>query len=208
MKPIEIEETTKLIFDNIYKVRIPEYAARSIQYMRTYGNYITGIPDIDRAAPSNWLTTYLPIATMAEYYKEGVTVAVVRTEDLVAIYKSITDHLSAWKRHINTTINLSPPPTQDLVILDEFAAAVFQFARSSMTEEAIKSQFAQSLEDMAMVKHGNFLKPFVPTTTATGRPISSVGFLDKDEESKPTGPDRESYRDYFRIRQVIERPRS
>jgi len=213
MKATDIEETTALIFDNTYMVRIPEYAARTVEYMRTYGTYITGIPEIDRAAPTNWFTTYLPISKMAEHYHEGVTVAIVRQQDLKTIYDSITQHLSAWRHHINTTINITPPPIEDLLILDEFAAAVFQFARHSMSDAAVKSLFTQSLEEMALFKHSDFLKPYVPAPTPTRQsstPINSLGFLhqEPEPEPEPKKPDRESYRDYFKIRQVIERPRS
>lgn len=213
MKHTDIEYTTTLIFDRLYMVRIPEYAARSVEYMRIYGTYVTGIPEIDRAAPNNWLTTYLSIAKMAEHYKEGVTVAIVKYDDLKTIYDSITQHLSAWKHHIQTTINLTPPPIEDLIVLDEFAATVFQFAKNTMSNEAIQSLFAQSLEEMAVVKHSDFLKPYMPITatdpTKPLRNINSLGFLDTAaEDPEPKKPDRESYRDYFKIRQVIERPRT
>ena len=195
--------TTKRIFDDIYMVRVPEHMMRSVTYMRTYGTYVTGYPDIDNDYTNRQMTTYMSIAKMVTLYKEGATIAVVNYKDIKAIYDAIADHLAAWQYQMDHAININNPPIDDLIALDAFAETVFQYARHHYKTDMVESDFSRSLHNMLSFHQSGFLKPLeVP---AADRGEDGVFHVNNDPERHL--PRRNSMEDYLKIKQVIQRKR-
>lgn len=132
-------DTTKAIWERLYLVRVPSLDATSMSFLKMHGTYITGIKSIDDANVNNWMTTYINIAQMVDFYKEGVTVAVVNKDDTKAIYEAIEQHLVAWKSKLQYGINIGNAPVDDLMAMDQFANAVYDHAKHLLPREVIDS---------------------------------------------------------------------
>ena len=65
------EETSKAIFDVLYKVKLPASQIHSAQYIKRFGVYTTGDKKIDKIRRDERVLLYRNIADMAEAIYDG-----------------------------------------------------------------------------------------------------------------------------------------
>ena len=184
-----IVDTTSLIWDQLFMVRVPKMQVTSVDYIRTYGTYVTGDVNIDMERSNEWITTMISISKMVTYYKEGVQIKVVNYKDIAVIYDNITQHLNAWKERLKYGINVGAAPIADLLAIDQFANVIYEHAKYTFTPDVLESILAKNLTGVVRLNKQNLF-----TTNASKTEIGSDGIIriNNGTESKDAYPERVS----------------
>lgn len=194
-------DTTVLIFDYLFMVRMPKIQITSVEYIKMFGTPTTEHPEIDAELANEWHTTMTNIATMVDYFKEGVQIKVVKYEDVKTIYEFITQHLQAWKRHLEYGLNVGDAPIEDLIAMDQFANAVYDHAKFQFTPETVSSLLLEKMSNITRFnKHNFFTKP-LPLASKS----DSVVKINASDEKTDTYPERESLADMLKGKAIGSR---
>lgn len=147
--PENQRDTSWYIFNQKFRCSVPYIDMRSADHIRLFGTPTSGVKEIDLEASRERVETYLSINQMVEYYRRGALVGVKRVADTKVIYERIMDHLNAWKNQLQYGLNNADAPIDDLLLLDQFANAVYAHAKHHFKEEITDSlilrQFANVL---------------------------------------------------------------
>ena len=158
MQPIQ-EDTTSLLWDYYFSVKIPYLQSTSEDYLRIYGMPSTGNKQIDMEVANSWISTMANIATMVDHFKEGTPVRVVKQSDTKIIYDHISRHLENWKNKLQYGINIGEAPIEDLISMDRFANTVYEYAKYQFTPETISSLIGRDLSNVLGFTPSTFFKP-------------------------------------------------
>lgn len=190
----ESERTTAWwLFNKLFMCRVPYLQTMSAEYIREYGVLASGDPVRDKALGSETITTMLSIAKMIEYFSKGVTVGVVRYEDTKKIYEYISNHLQAWKRELEYSVN-ADAPVEDLLLMDRFASAVYVHARHQFTQDYADGIIARRLTGGMSVNKNTLFRPKEPP------PVETNTTSDDPHQHLPA---RHSMADVFASRRAI-----
>lgn len=181
-------DTTIGIWDYYYSVRVPFLQTTSVDYLRTMGMATTGNKAVDQEVMGQWITTMLPIATMIDYYKDGVQIRICKESDIVKIYDSITRHLEGWRHRLERGINIGEAPIEDLLAMDQFANAVYDHAKYQFTPELLESIMARNLSGVVKITPGTFFK----SSVTAALPIASADGILRINPIDDGPPDRDS----------------
>lgn len=165
--------------------------------LQRYGTVISGIREIDDDIGKCYITCMLSISKMADYYKEGIPIRVVNSSDVKEIYEAISQHIHAWKSRLERGINLGDAPIEDLVLLDQFAASIYENAKYQFTPETVNSIFATQLLNLQRVNAHNFF------TSAVQEKLPDNVTNDGDGVTRINGevmPERDSLGEFFKSR--------
>lgn len=174
------------IFNRRYMCMVNQLDTTSKEYLQLFGVHTTGDKGIDKEMANQWITTYKTIAEMAELFKDSKAVKVPKMSDCEAIYKSVEYHLSRWATTAKTSIHTGSMPIDDLLLLDQFATAIYPYAiENSSKREIIDNLFAREL-DTTFINFDNIF----------GKPVDSKP-RDVDEEGYEKLAPRESYQNAF-----------
>lgn len=191
-------DTTKLLWDYLFKVRMPYLQTRSLSDIRNTGVVVTGIREIDNDIPNQEMTTMLSISQMAEYFKEGVRIKVVNHGDVKTIYEYISQHIHTWKARLERGVNIGNAPVEDLILLDEFANTIYEHAKYQFTPEIANSLIGQHF---ANLNRANVNKFFVGRTVpALNGPVEHPSNNSAEDAKKY--PERDSIGEFFKNRLV------
>lgn len=191
-------DTTPLIFDYLYLVRVPVIQFTTVDYMKKYGNYITGDAGIDNDAKRQPITTMLSIAKMVSLFQQGSQISVVNYNDTKEIYSHISEHLAAWKQQLTYGVNIGSAPIDDLIAMDEFANSIYEFAKYQFTRDTVSSILASHMHDMAGISPQNFFKPGTQPTQE-GQVVSGINRVNEIKEG-PSYDERDQMGDFFKDR--------
>lgn len=194
-------DTTKLIWDYLYLARVPYLQSTSIEYLKRYGSYTTGDREIDRELSNQWITTMININQMVEYFREGVQIKIVNYNDTKEIYAHISEHLAAWNERLLKGINIGNAPIEDLILMDEFANAVYAHAKYQFTRETVNSIVARRLSEVGRFNGSNFFKTPLPTKK-DNQQIDPDGTIRINADDPNAPPERESLSDFLKDRLV------
>lgn len=153
------EDTTALLWDYYFSVKIPYLQSTSEDYLRIYGMPSTGNKQIDMEVANSWISTMANIATMVDHYKEGTPVRVVKQSDTKIIYDNISRHLENWKNKLQYGVNLGEAPIEDLIAMDKFANSVYEYAKYQFTPETVSSIIGRDLSSLVGFTPSTFFKP-------------------------------------------------
>jgi hypothetical protein len=156
----------------------------STDYVALHGMPTCGDPIYDKGTANELVTRMLTINQIAEFYKNGVTVEVVKYSDTKVIYELIVDHLSSWKQKMATSFHTKNAPLEDLILLDKLASVVYKFAQPQFTTEVVDSLIARRMSSALKHTKENILAKPKPTVI---NPI----------EDAPAIPQRETMADSF-----------
>lgn len=184
--------------------RVPLLQSMSIEQLRRTGVRVSGNRFDDANIKNEWLTTYLPISKMVDYYKEGVSVKIVNLSDLPLMYDFISKHLAAWKQQLEFGINIGNAPIDDLVAMDAFATSVYEHAVHQFTRAEAESLMARHMSSLTAINRQSFfkadsIKKYLGTDGVEVDAHGNVHIAGKEEEKTP---ERESLGDFFRDRMV------
>jgi len=129
MNNTSIDFSNTLIFNKIYLVKYRLLEATSVEDMKLFGTPVTGIANIDNGHYNQFVSAGLNIAQMAELNTKNVPLRVVKHNDIIEIYKSISLHISNWKLHLRYSVNTDKPLFDSLKKLDLLSVAVYEHAK-------------------------------------------------------------------------------
>lgn len=196
--PKERLDTTEKIWEYYYLVRVPELAATSVEYLKTYGSYITGDKGVDQALTNQWMTRQMTINQMIDLYREGVQIKIVKESDVKEIYETIALHLEGWRSQLERGINIGDAPIEDLIAMDDFASAVYEFARHHLTRDTVNSIMAQRMASTARLNPANFFnKPTTPGVETSENGVSRINAIEEN-----TTPERDSLGAFLKERLI------
>ena len=190
-------DTTSKLWDYYYKVRIPYLQSRSMTDVHRYGTDISGIREIDEDISGRMLTTMLTVSKMVDYYREGVSIRVVDVKDVKEIYEAISQHIHTWKSRLEHGINLGDAPIDDLIALDQFAAAIYENGKYQFTPETVNSIFATELSNLQRVNAHNFFTSAVNNALPDNVTVDGSGVTRINGEDMP---ERDSLGEFFKSR--------
>ena len=144
--PIEERPTSWFIFHVKFPCKIRHMDIGTIEERRERG-YVTSFnKDIDRENQRSLSNVHLTINEMVEYYKEGVKIQGIALEDTKTIYEYIQRHLRFWHSEITSKYMMpNSVPNDDLILLDEFANDVYEYAQYFFTNDLMTTELGQSL---------------------------------------------------------------
>jgi len=184
------------IWNDLYRVRVPTQKSRSKLHLKHFGTFETGIKEIDRELHTELTDTMCTINQMVEFYRNGIVVRVVKIADCKKIYERVTDHLLAWKYHLERGMNIGDAPVEDFILMDNFADAVYPHARALMGNDITMSQFFRDLNGVMPVSRDKLLlPPSLKVTRHNVDPEEEKRLADekKKEELKPQRKEMASF---------------
>lgn len=190
-------DTSSYLWDYLFKCRIPNLQTMSEEYIRFFGMPTTGDPGIDKALNDQWITTMIPISKMVEYSRQGISIKIVKYDDVKTIYNYISLHLQAWKNQIGNGLNIGDAPIDDLIALDEFANLVYDHAKYQFTRSMADSILARHLGTVNKLNKTNFFKPNININNPDDK-ITKINSIEEDNKL----PERESLADIFKDRKI------
>lgn len=190
-------DTATYIFHHLFLCRIPYLASMSVEYIKKFGIPSSGDKETDSRMSKQDITTMLPISEMARYHSEGITITIVNRSDIKDIYLLISNHLNAWKKQIERSVNLGSAPLEDLALLDDFANTVYSEAKYEFTTQAAPSPFMQHMSTAIRSNKNNFFRQ-----KGTQPNIDKDGNLRIHGAEDQVYPERESLSDIFRNRRL------
>ena len=152
--------TTDAIFHEYYKVRVPSVAVCSDAELELCGMPITEGLNVEENIEVNTTICMLPISRMAEIYNNGFNVQIMDSEDVTRIYDAVSKHLEAWDRHLSNALNKKKAPIDDLILLDEFAQALFDRNKDKIYNETETDEgFGRTVKSLDTVGMAAMPKP-------------------------------------------------
>lgn len=178
------------IFNRRYMCMVNQMDTTSREYIKLFGTPTTGDAGIDREMANQWITTFKTIAEMASLFKESKVVRVIKNADCEAIYNSVEYHLKRWAETNQTSLNTGSAPVEDLMLLDQFATAIYPHALNNTSKRKIIDNMFEKELDTVYVNFDNIF----------GKPIDEE-VKEYDEEGNVKLPQRQSYANAFVNRQ-------
>lgn len=128
------------IWDQLYRVMIPEHANLDIDYVKTRGVYITGDRQMDKILKGVKKQVMIPIVRIVEYYNEGVPVEIIDRKDMIEIHKNIEGYLQEWREQLQYTLNMGNKiPKEFLLSLERVSKIIYNKAKATEVNENIIS---------------------------------------------------------------------
>jgi hypothetical protein len=183
------QSTDYYIFEKLFWCRVPFNQSRSVDHIKHFGTPMSGDPDRDIQTANELVDRMLTISRMVEYWKGGTQVYVKNRNDTALIYEYISNHLGAWKKHLEHSLNVGDAPLQDLVDLDEFANVVHSHAKYTFTKEFVDDVLHRRLGSVLRVSRSQLFQPKVVEPALDTRT--------EEERLREQYPDRESMGSVF-----------
>lgn len=125
----ELQEAGAIIWERLYKVKVPYIDTLSSEELQNRGVPTCGISEFDQAAYTERITVMITIDAIAEYFRKGVAVQVVEYADLEDMYNVINRYLAVWSRILKQSVNAEKVPGEDLLLLDRLADKLYDQSR-------------------------------------------------------------------------------
>lgn len=175
-----LEDTTKDIWERLWYCSFSRSLTTSEDYYKIFGRPSTGFKRFDKTSEDDVVSTMITIDTMVEYYKQGVTIAVMNYDDTRLIYECIQKHLMAWRDYLKNSINMAgAPPIEDLIELDRFANAVYDKAKYLIPKDQIDSVFITQMRQNMTLSRGSISDLF--DRKPTGEPTEPQTYPERQE---------------------------
>lgn len=186
------------LFNRLFKVRINPNHLRTAEDIKLYGTPTTGneLKDADLALREE--VVMLNIAQMEDLFHQNYPVKVVNFDDTKEIYRYISDHLIAMKELFDKSENVTTDPTlmDDLIRLDQFAQAVFQFARYGLKFDILHSSLARRMltpdRFAALGRLGRAARKTTEAPTTTGPQPGSLRDYRSGTDVPQSNPNQEA----------------
>lgn len=155
------------IWGRLFMCRVPRISHYSTQYLETYGLPTSGNRDLDRDLIMQSDSVYITINDMIEHYNQNTTISIVKQHDTKEVYEICQEYTFDWADRLQQGILAQSTPFEDLIKIDEFAAAVYEhaghmygvkFARTFIPEGVLKNaidlqKMFDSIDKRVKTKH-------------------------------------------------------
>lgn len=174
----------------IYLCRIRYMDTRTVDDLREFGMPTSGDSFYDREISNEIVQRMLTIAEMEDYFNRGIDVSVVTPSDTKRIYEAVSNHLVAWKNHLQISLNVKDPDIDGLVRLDVFANAIYAHAKRHFSTDVVDSIMARMVSNQSQSRESILaLRKNAPL-------VSNPAIDDKDAKEEKT-PGRDSMAKIF-----------
>lgn len=157
-------DTAWYITRKLYKCRIPYFQTLSPDYIKFMGMADSGDEHTNVQMRNELIDVQITIGRMAEYYAEDAQVHIPDPKVTKEIYERVHEHLQAWKRDMEESVNPGQVPIDDLLKLDQFASALYPHAKRFFDKEFIESKFARKLGGLVSISRQSFMDKLRPKT--------------------------------------------
>uniref|UniRef100_A0AAU7PF85 Uncharacterized protein n=1 Tax=Burkholderia phage vB_BgluM-SURPRISE13 TaxID=3159457 RepID=A0AAU7PF85_9VIRU len=153
---IPMDDPRYPIWGRVWYCKVPRIARYGTAYLERYGLPTSGNQNVDRELMKQLAPVYITIAQMVEYYHEHTMVSIIKRDDTKAIYEICQDYTFDWARRIQNTVFNHNVPFEDLVQIDEFAEAVYQYAGHEYGEEFARTFIPEGVQREIVDLHKMF----------------------------------------------------
>lgn len=189
--------------------RVPRISHFSTKYLEEFGLPSSGNKSVDIEMARQLHHVYITINDMIELYHQSQTVCIVNQADVRSVYEICQDYTFDWAERIRGSIYQSTAPFGDLIKIDEFAEAVYQYAgheygndfartfvpQGVMKEVADLNKMFDSIDDRIKQKKKSKENAYEVKNMYSP---DNKGFVEPQKEQEETKlPDRPSVRDLF-----------
>ena len=188
-KPESERDTRYYLWEEKFMCTLRYGDTFTVDKLKERGIYTSGDPSMDRDMMNTPTRFYLSINQMVEYFRQGIPVGVTKREDTARIYEYISNHIDAFRREISLSFSPEKLPVDDLILLDEFAATVYGFAKHQFNRETANDLIARRMDALMGFTPDNVLGE----ETRPVAPVEATG----EEEEHDGFPERTSLRDFF-----------
>lgn len=157
------------LFKKRYRVLARSRDLVSIEEQREHGMVSTGNRRLDDMLSNQLTTTFMSVNEMVEYFKEGISFRLTAAGDSKQIYEDIVAHTGAWRETLMYSMNVGSAPVEDLIELENFAAAVYEHARFEFAKPSETKGMHPTLIEFL------FSKPTMESSTQRNGEYMSVG---------------------------------
>lgn len=135
------------IWGRVFLCKVPRIAHYGVSYLERYGLPSSGNAKVDRELMGQMSPSYITIDQMVEFYHEQTTISIVHKHDVKTVYEICQDYTFDWARSVQRSTFTSRVPFADLVKIDEFAEAVYQYAGFEYGMEFARSFLPNNLQE-------------------------------------------------------------
>lgn len=158
----EDRDTAWWVTRKLYPCRIPYIQTLSPDYIKFMGMPDSGDEHVNLQMRNELIDVQISIGKMATYYADDVQVHVPNPKTTKEIYERVHEHLQAWKQDMEQSVNPGQVPIDDLLKLDQFAAAVYPYAKRFFDKEFVESKFARRLSGLVSISRSSFMEKLQP----------------------------------------------
>lgn len=206
---IPMDDPRYPLWGRVWYCRVPRIARYGTAYLERYGLPTSGNQNVDRELMKQAAPCYITIAQMVEYYHEHTMVSIIRRDDTKAIYEICQDYTFDWAKRIQSTVFNHNVPFEDLVQIDEFAEAVYQYAGHEYGEEFARTFIPEGVQREIIdlhkmfeavdnrIKNRNKAKDDHYTVHNQYSPVRRVDEKPAENQEEKKLPERPSMRDIF-----------
>lgn len=133
------------IWGRLFQCRVPRIATYSTQYLEKFGLHTSGNQAVDRELAKAPVLVYITINDMVEYYHTSQRVSIVKQADVKLVYEICQDYTFNYAERLNKSVFSHDVPFADLIKIDEFAEAVYQFAGHEYGTEFARTFLPQNV---------------------------------------------------------------
>lgn len=157
--PMAERDSAYWIIKHTYRIRVPNIQTMSAEYLRHFGFPTSGDAGVDRQMRDEIIEVRWSIARMAEAYSTGAQLSFPDSKVTKEVYERIHTHLSLWKEVIEDSVNPGNVPYDDLIKLDEFAAAIHPHARQHFDRGFVPSALVRGMSSILSISRASFETP-------------------------------------------------
>jgi hypothetical protein len=199
------------IWGRLFLCRVPRIAYYSTNYLENFGLHTSGNQNVDRELAKQLHPVYITINDMIEYYHQGQRVSIMKQEDVKLVYEICQDYTFTYAERLNRTVFTHDVPFVDLIKIDEFAQAVYEYAGHEYGEEFARTFLPDNVMkdivdlnkmfdavDKRLKTRGKAKEDHYTVHTAFSPKTKKSNEEErKSEEDRPKLPERPSMRDLF-----------
>lgn len=144
------------IWGRLFLCKVPRIAHYSTNYLERFGMHTSGFQEVDIELAKAPQTVYITIDKMVEYYHSHHKVTIVKQKDIKIIYEICQDYTFNYAEMIGRTIFTHNTPLEDLVKIDEFAEALYQYAGHAYGKDFARSFLPEKYNTEVQSLHSMF----------------------------------------------------
>lgn len=123
------------IWGRLFLCKVPRIAFYSTAYLEQYGMHTSGNRNVDRELAKQPQAVYITINDMIEHYHQSQRISIVKQEDVKTVYEICQNYTFDFADRLNKDVFAHDAPFGDLIKIDEFAEAVYQYAGHEYGED-------------------------------------------------------------------------
>lgn len=150
-------DTRWYLWTPLYMCRVTNIQTMSPEYIKHFGMPSTGIEEYDRQTANEMVHRMLTINQMVDFFAQGTTIEVCNPKDTKTIYEAISNHLSAWRKELETGFHTKAAPLDELQTLDKFAHVVYEHAQWHFDKPFVESLFARQMGNVVTLSRDQLI---------------------------------------------------